>query len=81
MGIHENIVENGDSKQYQKAKYRKYEAEGLVIVGFLKIISSLVLFNISINDISIKTGSMSLKFTCDIKRRALNDFDRVIELV
>lgn len=74
MGIHENIVENGDSKQCQKAKYRKYQAEGLVLVVFLKIILSPVLFNTSINDFSIKIGSMSLKFTCDIKLRGLNDW-------
>ena len=81
MGIQENNVKNRDSKQYQQAKYRKYQAEGLVLVVFLKIILSPVLFNTSINDISIKIGSMSLKFACDIKLRGLNDFDRVIELV
>lgn len=79
--MHENIVKYGDSKQYQKAKDRKYQAEGLVLAVFLKIILSPVLFNTSINDISIKIESISMKFSCDIKLRGLNDFDRVIELV
>lgn len=69
MSIHENIAKNQDSKHYQKAKYRKYQAEGLVLVVFLKIISSPVLFNNFINNISIKTGSISMNFTCDIKLR------------
>jgi len=50
-------------------------------VVFLKIILNPVLFNISINDISIKIGSISIKFTCDIKLGGLTGFDRVIELV
>lgn len=48
MGIHGNIVKKGDRKQCQKAKYRNYQAERLVLMVFLKIILSPAFFNTSL---------------------------------
>lgn len=65
--MHKNIVQNGNNKQYQKAEHRKYQTEGLVLMDFLKIISSPVLFNISINGTRKKIGSISMNFIYDTK--------------
>lgn len=51
----------------------------MLLTLFLKIILSPILFNTFITDINVKTGIMSMKFTCDSKLGGLND--RVIELV
>lgn len=64
-------------KRYPQAECRKHQADGVLLMVFLKIILSPILFNTFITDINVKTGSMSMKFTCDNEVRGLNN--RVIE--